>query len=400
VKVEARSCAQCSRSFTPGPAAKVGRFCSPACYLAARKKHDVPVPLPCETCGEPLSATQRRAGKFCSRACYWRSNRKPQQVIVCAQCGQERSFPSGRRPAATFCSKACSARSQQRRIERICEQCGTPYSRIESHFARENARFCSNACAYAARRSRWMFPCARCGVPLEVFPFQVRKGRRFCSRACAREALRKARPKVVCVGCGTEFSVFPSEAGGRTYCRLDCYLKAVTSNTRTVACRMCGTERRVIPALLAKGYGNFCSRACYVRSLRRHVSLECRQCHRRSQMRPSVAARREFCSRKCAARARAPRQSRCRVCRATFRAPAWRQQRYCGLSCANRGRHRRRSPEKQRRNDRVLELHAEGLDAFRIAKRLEAELGLVVAPPTVRTILFRERSARRSARAK
>jgi hypothetical protein len=245
-----------------------------------------------------------------------------------------------------------------------------------------------------------VLPCARCGVPFEVFPFQVRKGRRFCSRGCAREAMRKARPKIVCVGCGTEFSVFPSEAGGRTYCRLDCYLKAVTSNTRTVACRMCGTERRVIPALLAKGHGNFCSRACYVRSLRRYVSLECRQCHRRSQMRPSVAARREFCSRTCAARARAPRLSRCRVCRAAFRAPAWRQQRFCGLSCANRGRHRRRSPEKQWRNVRVVELHNEGMGAFRIAQKLKVEMGVQIATATVRTILFRERSATGLARAK
>jgi len=36
-----------------------------------------------------------------------------------------------------------------------------------------------------------------------------------------------------------------------------------------------------------------------------------------------------------------------------------------------------------------LELHAEGLDAFRIAARIKLEMGLEIATGTVRTIVFR-----------
>jgi hypothetical protein len=45
-------------------------------------------------------------------------------------------------------------------------------------------------------------------------------------------------------------------------------------------------------------------------------------------------------------------------------------------------------------------LHGEGLDAFRIAQKLKVEMGVEIAAPTVRTILCRERSAPRPARAK
>ncbi len=68
---------------------------------------------------------------------------------------------------------------------------------------------------------------------------------------------------------------------------------------------------------------------------------------------------------------------------------AWRKPQFCSLACANRGRVRQRSPEKERRNHRVLELHVEGLDAFRIAARIKLEMGLEIATGTVRTIVFR-----------
>lgn len=368
-----------------------------ACYDGARRL-ERPLTLPCETCSKPFSTTRRTAKsppRFCSSKCFGASLRKPVETIVCAQCGKERSYPAGAAQGHFLCSHECSGLYRRKQVDRTCQQCGISFTRWPSAVARGAGVYCSRRCAGNGRLRPQELRCARCDVSFLAWPFKIRRGRRFCSHACAHAAARESRPRMSCKTCGREITVFPYMGGTRKFCSWGCYVKDCHENSSSViVCQVCGTDKRVPAFRLAEGYGKYCSRACYACAQRVRVSLECRQCHRRFLVVPSLAGQRRYCRRRCAALARAPHEHRCRVCKATFRAPAWRQQRYCGLSCSNSGRERRRSPEKERRNARIVELRTEGLDAFRIAQRLEVEMGTAVSPATVRTILFRARARR------
>jgi hypothetical protein len=84
-------------------------------------------------------------------------------------------------------------------------------------------------------------------------------------------------------------------------------------------------------------------------------------------------AQRKYCSRRCRGLAEAPREYRCQVCRASFRAPAWRKPQFCSLSCTNHGRHRESRPELLARNARILELDAQGWRAKDIRRQLRED---------------------------
>jgi len=87
------------------------------------------------------------------------------------------------------------------------------------------------------------------------------------------------------------------------------------------------------------------------------------------------------------------RTFQCQASQKTISASYWRPPQFRSLACANRGRNRRYDPVREQRDRRVLDLHGEGLQAFQIAKRLEFESGQVIAVGTVRTIVFRSKTA-------
>ncbi len=103
---------------------------------------------------------------------------------------------------------------QSTRVERRCEQCGTPFLIYPSHLKKQGAgRFCSRPCTIKARGSAprahrqppTFRPCERCGVPFRVYPSAERSGMgRYCSRECSQLSRRDGETKT-CPVCGASF---------------------------------------------------------------------------------------------------------------------------------------------------------------------------------------------------
>lgn len=285
--------------------------------------------------------------KYCGKVCYAASLRKVVDRPPCRQCGER---PASKRGA--FCSRLCAGRSYIRRVQVICRHCGETF---------------------------------------EAIPDKVKCGwAKYCSRAC-RLAATAARVEKTCIGCGVAFQAYRSEAG-RKYCSRACRF-GHSGGMRVIACAVCGATRRVSSAQLRRGHGKYCSRACFsVANTSPVAERRCERCQKMMKLRPSELDTR-FCSRRCGwLSLRRARTFRCRVCGGEEKVRFWQRPKYCSTACSNRGRQRKQPPEEERRNRRVVELHASGLKAPRIAALVWEELGLPIAPATVRTIVFREKT--------
>lgn len=160
------------------------------------------------------------------------------------------------------------------------------------------------------------------------------------------------------------------------------------NRTVPAVCRQCGAN-----FLAFRRSGKYCSRRCYHLARRRSVTVRCRQCRRRFAVPPSQAGRR-YCSRRCWRLAVAPRTFTCRACGTEFLSRTWRNPRFCSLSCANRGRVRRRRPGDVARNALILQLHAQGLKAPQIRDALAAEnRGWLLEAGSIRMVIAREERA-------
>jgi hypothetical protein len=101
----------------------------------------------------------------------------------------------------------------------ICQRCGGAFETASHRLARGRGKYCSRACASAAQ-SRVLRICVHCGEEFTVWPSQVKYGGgRRCSWNC-----RSYRVERTCATCGQTFSIKRVEArrrGGK-YCSLAC----------------------------------------------------------------------------------------------------------------------------------------------------------------------------------
>lgn len=369
-----RPCERCGASFRPTRSnleAGKGLYCSPRCGYDARRRYERPESVTCAHCGAivpvKIRGTSGQIPKYCDAAHYWAHVRERAR-----ERAQERD-------------QAKAAAARQREIERAdarprCRQCGEKP-------AVGRAGFCSRACAGRSLIRRQPVACAGCGATVLMKPSQVAKGRRHCSWECRRKAWaatggrKHGRSQVErsCERCGGAFRVPPSRAGQR-FCTRACRFGA-DGGMRTIACLNCGAPRRVSSGRLRRGNGKYCSRACFGQAnVSPVVERRCGRCQTPMRLRPSEIDRR-YCSPRCARLSmRKPRMLRCRVCGVSRSLRTWQRQRFCSLSCANRGRKRPRDPILVARNALILDLHAQGVKAPKIREALIADPRCVPGP--------------------
>jgi endogenous inhibitor of DNA gyrase (YacG/DUF329 family) len=258
-------------------------------------------------------------------------------------------------------------RAMRRKIDRPaelpCAQCGVLF---KTAGRRPDARFCSKGCVDDAKRHPLsVLVCAQCGQAKEYPPGHVPD--LYCSWECRNRA-RTRKVDRTCETCGQAFQTKRAHlATGRgRYCSREC--RARRNGPPVLrACRACGKQTRRPPCTADRPY---CSRACY---FARGTRLEhtCEQCQRTFTKSTGRRVYR-FCSQRCYHRARRPAQRHCAVCRQAFPIPRWRQAAlFCSHACANRGRQRTPRQEDLERNQRILELRAQGLLVKQIKRQLD-----------------------------
>lgn len=108
--------------------------------------------------------------------------------------------------------------------------------------------------------------------------------------------------KRICVICGKEFSLYPSQIkqGGGKYCSHKCH-----SETRKLelnrACIVCGKTFHAKPYTIKRGSGKYCSKACQYNGQTTALKLVCKACGKefvrsRSQIRKRKG---HYCSPEC-----------------------------------------------------------------------------------------------------
>ncbi len=199
-------------------------YCSSVCQTEVRKRR---VTLTCEQCGavfeRPASAASHR---FCSRECKGLASRKPVPERLCEQCGKPFT---GAYHHTRFCSLECSGLAHRSQLERTCRHCGKTFV-VQLH--RANAEYCSNPCWWAASHKVKIaritqLICTTCGKTFERNYYSKRYSRCYCSDACLREAWRKTDVACTCKFCGKAFIIKKSQhkyrATAGTFCSKSCH---------------------------------------------------------------------------------------------------------------------------------------------------------------------------------
>ena len=168
-------CGRCGVPVRVSPAERArggGRYCSRACFAAARSTAEVRA---CSHCGLAFRAPSRAPGRggrvYCGAACTAaaargsdRSGQRTRVAVPCAICGTERSV----RPsvlalgAGLYCSRTCAnigKRSPSRGlrdpaacVSSTCLHCEREGMIPRSRAGRGDGRYCDRACGDAARR--------------------------------------------------------------------------------------------------------------------------------------------------------------------------------------------------------------------------------------------------------
>ncbi len=173
------TCQQCGKPFYRNrAAAPKAHYCSSSCRNEALRA--TPVTLVCQQCGQEFARSRRaEQPKYCSLACCGAAQRC-RIARICVQCGVEFSVPP-KAASQKCCSKACADQHRRRFLVRLeCEWCGKEYfvqrTRTDSHY-------CSSACQHAAINRRVEMICDTCGTSFTT-PRWSEGRTRYCSRAC------------------------------------------------------------------------------------------------------------------------------------------------------------------------------------------------------------------------
>lgn len=235
---EPRACEACKAAFTPKRQHKA-RFCSPACFRAARPQRrpaaGEPDPRECAECGAAFVPSTSRL--TCSPEC--RADRRSRHLAERRRAQEELKL----RAVATGLNERATA-GADRRI--ACRQCGRPFLP-----KRAGQSLCSRTCRGEFRRlSTAPRPCEVCGTE-----FTGRKRTdKTCSEECRAESKRRrARARLdgnlslgqvprTCLRCGASFLGH----GNAGYCSGECLTAAKAHRERErvsradYRCTVCG----------------------------------------------------------------------------------------------------------------------------------------------------------------
>lgn len=112
---------------------------------------------------------------------------------TCQMCGK--TYYASTASMKLYCSRKCSATARDRRVDVICEQCGSHFTAHKYEIESGIGRFCSRSCAMSARSGEkcpsWRggtveLTCETCGQPFTVGRYRVGAAR-FCSMKCKGE---------------------------------------------------------------------------------------------------------------------------------------------------------------------------------------------------------------------
>lgn len=110
------------------------------------------------------------------------------------------------------------------KLTKTCPVCGKSFDTYPS----VNKTYCSRACKGAMlkvkpakSRTGDYRKCDQCGKEFYRGPAAIKRGTRFCSQKCKAESQKLERLPRICVACGKDFTVHPSESH-RIYCSHSC----------------------------------------------------------------------------------------------------------------------------------------------------------------------------------
>ncbi|WP_242698451.1 HNH endonuclease [Bacillus sp. SD088] len=167
--------------------------------------------------------------------------------------------------------------------------------------------------------------CLNCGITMNVKPSLYQR-KKFCSRKCKGEYHSKKpdafqhlskKTTVICAYCGNKLLRKPSSISKSNFCNRTCrtaYLRANGKNTNqhlkkqiTKICLACGEEFKVIES--RKETAKYCSRSCLGKAngergkiqYRKRVKIQCTNCSRTLERKPSIIRQWNFCDSTCMA---------------------------------------------------------------------------------------------------
>lgn len=182
-------CKACGKTYKVPPSLenKYKNYCSAECRKSAR------VSKKCEACGVAFHIKPSRADRtrFCSSKCRKTALAAPTIDKECPNCGalftsvaSSHETDDGTR---IFCSKKCADESKNKKIDRVCANCGQPYQLSRSaDIQRKNGVCCSKKCATEFYRGS-ASPAFRSGIHVNTerneryvfFPRQGKSGKYY-----------------------------------------------------------------------------------------------------------------------------------------------------------------------------------------------------------------------------
>jgi endogenous inhibitor of DNA gyrase (YacG/DUF329 family) len=155
-------------------------------------------------------------------------------------------------------------------INCICRKCGKDFLYPASQVNRGRGKYCSRECTGNARR-RVQVKCQNCGKLFEKAEWAAkRSARHYCSTRCRNL-------------CAIDFAHFPPPIKTRI----------------ERACEICGENFTEVPSRISKGYGKYCSKSCYGKSLERRVERQCGYCGNTFFLRNGLVRKTNCCSKEC-----------------------------------------------------------------------------------------------------
>ena len=298
------NCTVCNCEFgvKPGLLEKgMGKCCSYKCSAVSRKTGEYKV---CQICSNKfyLSRSEIRdgKGKYCSDKCRYEDTSEER---TCSNCGTNfrRTKKQLKQGCGKYCSQQCSNQGRQRKVEKVCINCGNGFS--VQRFKARSSKYCSKKCQhplfkkliYAIKPKTGSYRnCIKCEKSFYTLP--SRKDKKFCSKQCMKSKLTLCSNAV----CNKMYYVQPSvlKKGYGKYCSRECRSAHLTTKLK-VKCQTPNCEKILNLTKYEFDHGiKYCSKECKP-SKKTGQILQCKNCGREFYVNPRHAPFRKNCSMKC-----------------------------------------------------------------------------------------------------
>lgn len=113
-------------------------------------------------------------------------------MYICVHCGEPfcRKIRSSARCSGKYCSIKCQQEHREKKIKRVCENCGKEFYIWPSRLDQNRGRFCSKHCANVMFKGgvslgrKVTVTCDFCGKPFERHVSRFNKEGKFCTSEC------------------------------------------------------------------------------------------------------------------------------------------------------------------------------------------------------------------------